>query len=600
MLITSAGRQAKSYKSCLALFEKKNAIARIMQRDAKVYTSSRPLHALIMNRLGWVNVAARMQREIPLLEAVRDECIQGGFIDVVLLGMGGSSLCPETQSRLFPMRKPFRTLHVLDSTDPSALLRVFKSIDLPRTLFIVASKSGGTLETRSQADFFAQQLQQANIRNWGAQFIAITDEGSALEQAARAAKYRRVFLNPSDIGGRFSSLSYFGLVPALFLQLDLRRWLSRAVEMQEVIATREDEANPANALAALLVAGYFGKQEKLTFIASKKTEAIVPWIEQLVAESTGKKGIGIVPVEAEPIGNASDYGNDRLLMFMRDKRESAHGKSLQQGVNRRKLAWGEVVLSDSYDVAAQFLLWEAAIALAGFAMQINPFDEPNVAESKANTQALLTEYEKSGSLPWRSDDASAKSVVLSATEKQIAAMPVPDALRALVSGAKSPTYFSILSYADQTASYKRELAKLRAAIRKKSGCAVLAGTGPRFLHSIGQLYKGGSQIGRFLVIMRNEYGKLEIPGKRFDFGTLISAQAIGDSRALMKRKRPVLVIATATPELLLKELTKAVLSSASSATTRMKSGTKKKIAKSSAKTSAPKRTTKKSTTKKKR
>ena len=592
MLTTSAGRQTKSYKTCLALFDKKKAVSRIMQRDAKVYTSSPALHALITNRLGWVDVAARMQREIPLLEAFREEITQAGFTDVVLLGMGGSSLCPETQSRIFPMRKPFRALHVLDSTDPTALNRVRKAINLQHTLFIVASKSGGTLETRSQADFFAQQLQQAEITNWGSQFIAITDEGSSLEQAARSANYRRVFLNPSDIGGRFSSLSYFGLVPALFLQLDLKRWLARAVEMQEIIATREAEANPANALTALLVAGYFGKQDKLTFIASKKTEAIVPWIEQLVAESTGKKGIGIVPVEAEPLGTSADYGDDRLLMFMRDKRESAHGKSLQQGMHRRKLVWGEMVLHDSYDVAAQFLLWEAAIALAGFAMKINPFDEPNVAESKANTQALLNEYERTGALPWRSPKSPAKSIVLSATEKKVAALSVPDAIRALVQGAKSPTYFSILTYADQTAAYKRELATLRTAIRKKSGCAVLAGTGPRFLHSIGQLYKGGSQTGRFLVIMRNEYGKLEIPGKKFDFGALISAQGIGDSRALMKRKRPVLVIATSTPELLLKELTKAVNASPVRSSSGKKAITKKSVTKSSPRKRATKKSSK--------
>ena len=543
-----AGKLEKEFTAALRRGTRANLLPNIMAGKAGVFTRNVTLKRLIANRLGWTKVASKMKRQLPAIEKFGQEVFKARIAHVVLMGMGGSSLCPELFKLMFRRHPRLKSFDVIDSTDPDAVNAVARRIDLKRSLFIVASKSGGTVETRSQEAHFIQRLQAAGIRDFGRHFVAITDKGSALERFGRKHKYRKVFLNPPDIGGRYSALSYFGLVPGFFAGVDLRALINDAVMMEKLLSARLDETNPALVLASFMAAGAKTGRDKLTFLASRQTAPLVPWVEQLLAESTGKKGKGVVPIEAEPVGRDNDYGKDRLFVTFKVVGESDPIKAqLKRKLLARKCPLLEMSLGSKNELGRQFLLWEAATAATGYFLGVNPFDEPNVTESKNNTNEILAGYERIGTLPEEEAIARWGKLSLIAVEcpRPYTRAHLSDfrqLLRRFFTGVRPPKYFAILNYFKSDRRTETALAKIRSTVRSKTGIATIRGYGPRYLHSIGQLYKGGPQDGLFIVFVRGRYGRANIPGRPFNFGQLIRAQASGDARALASRKLPLLVI----------------------------------------------------------
>ncbi len=545
----SAGKTAAAYERAVRKADKASVMQQIMKRRAGVFTRDAEVRKLIANRLGWVDSASTMKRRAANIEKFGASVFSSGIKHVVLMGMGGSSLCPELFKLVHRKHPRLKSFDVIDSTDPQAVKSVTRKIELKKTLFIVASKSGGTVETRSHEAFFAGLLKEARVRNIGRHFVAITDKGSELEKFARKNKYRKIFLNPSDIGGRYSALSFFGLVPGFFAGADIRALLDDAVMMQKLLLERQGETNPALALGSLMAAAAKVGRNKLTFLASKKTAALVPWVEQLVAESTGKKNKGMVPIDNEPVGEIKAYKDDRLFVFFRMARErTPDSDRLKTALRKKHIPVIDITLGSSAELGRQFLLWEAATAVTGYHFGINPFDEPNVTESKKNTNEILAAFERSGEFPDQHPHSRWGKLWLVAyeTNKKYRMTELNNVRRFLkryFAGARKPRYFAMLNYLKADRRTEAALEKIRREVRDKTGMATLRGYGPRFLHSIGQLYKGGPAEGMFVVFVKDSYGRLPIPGRFFDFGQLIAAQAIGDSRALMERKLPTLVIA---------------------------------------------------------
>ncbi len=523
-------------------------VPKIMRRQPGVYSAKADIRKLIGNRLGWVDSAVMMKRRVGAIERFGQAAIADGIRHVVLMGMGGSSLCPELFKLVWHKHAGLTSFDVLDSTDPAAVKALVRKLTPKKTLCIVASKSGGTVETRSHEAFFRGWFEAAGIREIGRHFAAITDSGSSLHTFARRCKYRKVFLNPADIGGRYSALSYFGLVPGYFAGVDLRALLDDAVMMQKIIAEREDETNPAVVVGSFMAAAAGDGRDKMTFVASKKTSSLVPWVEQLVAESTGKKKRGIVPVENEPSAEIEKYGKDRFFVFLRMVGErTAEQDKFKANLKRKHFPFIDIVLGSKNELGRQFLLWEASTALVGWHLGINPFDEPNVTESKNNTRAILSAFERSGQFPDQSPESYWGKLCLIAYDgvRKYSAAQLDDItkfMKRFFSDARPPQYAAFLNYFKADRRTEVALEKIRKVVRDKTGMATTRGYGPRFLHSIGQLYKGGPANGMFIVFVKGNYGRLPIPGQVFDFGQLIAAQAIGDSQALIKRGLPTLVI----------------------------------------------------------
>jgi len=545
----SAGKVIAAYERAVRKADKATVIQQIMKRRAKVFTRDAKVRKLIANRLGWVDSAVKMKRQVGNIEKFGAQVISSGIKHVVLMGMGGSSLCPELFKQVHRKHPRLESFDVIDSTDPQAVRSLARRIEPKKTLFIVASKSGGTVETRSHEAFFTGLLKDAKIRNIGRHFVAITDSGSALDKFARKNKYLKIFLNPSDIGGRYSALSFFGLVPAFFAGADVRALLEDAVMMQKLLLEREGELNPALALGSLMAAAAKEGRDKMTFVASRKTAPLVPWIEQLVAESTGKKKKGVVPIENEPVGDIKAYKDDRFFVFLRMTGERTPDTDrFKAELKKKHIPVIDITFGSAAELGRQFLLWEAATAVTGYHFGINPFDEPNVTESKNNTNDILAGFERSGEFPDQHPHSRWGKLWLVAyeTNKKYRMTELNNMrrfLRRYFVGARKPRYFAMLNYFKADRRTEAALEKVRREVRDRTGMATLRGYGPRFLHSIGQLYKGGPADGMFVVFVKNSYGRLPIPERIFDFGQLIAAQAIGDSRALMSRKLPTLVIA---------------------------------------------------------
>jgi glucose-6-phosphate isomerase len=540
-----AGRE---YAKLIAAGTRAKLLPGIMARRAEVFTKKPDVRDLIAARLGWVDIASSMSLRIGEIESFGARVLADGLTQIVIVGMGGSSLCPEVFKLLFGRRTGVKSIDILDSTDPAAVLSVAKKLDLQKTLFIVASKSGGTIETRSHEAFFTERLKAVGVSEIGRHFCAITDPGSDLEKSACENRYRQVFTNPADIGGRYSALSFFGLVPGWFAGVNLKKLLGDAAEIEPILAERNDESNPALALGALMAAATRLGCDKLTFVASKKIAPFIPWIEQLIAESTGKLRQGVVPVEGEPQAALTEYGKDRAFVFMRFSAEREPKiEKLRRQCDKARIPTVEIVLANKYELGRQFLIWEAATAACGSFLNINPFDEPNVTESKNNTQGILRAFQSSGHFPeqrpqkrWGKLSLVAIESTRKAGEKDCATLECT--LRYFFKDIKPPRYLALLNYVERSPQTEKALATVRAVIRRQSGLTTLRGYGPRFLHSIGQLYKGGPLTGVFIVLVREHYNDLPVPGRYFSFGDLIRAQAIGDTQALISRKLPVLVL----------------------------------------------------------
>jgi transaldolase/glucose-6-phosphate isomerase len=497
---------------------------RLFARDPALWSDEAAAQGEIAERLGWLDLPTAMANCAGDLTVFADGVRRAGYGRVVLLGMGGSSLAPETFGRAFGTREGFPSLAVLDSTDPGRIAAIEQAVPLDRTFFLVSSKSGTTLET---SDLFAYFWERTGGR--GDQFAAITDPGTPLAAQGKERRLRRVFENRPDIGGRYSALSYFGLVPAALLGIDVSALLERAGRMAVACAgTRNAGDNPGVRLGAALAAGWSAGRDKVTIVTGPGLEAFGPWAEQLLAESTGKRGKGLVPVVGEPLGPPAVYGSDRLFVVL--QLEGAPEAGFAASLAALEGAGHPVVrlsLKDRLELGAEFYRWEVATALAGSWLGINAFDQPNVAESKDNTGRVLAQL-VAGQAP--SAPAAADAARLG------------EALSRWLAGLSGGDYAALLAYLPASAAHDAGLTALRTAIRDALGVATTAAYGPRYLHSTGQLHKGGPPSGAFLALEGSGGPELKVPGKNYSFGTLELAQGLGDLVALERRGRPVIRI----------------------------------------------------------
>ncbi len=496
---------------------KKRITARLWAKDHRLW---KPTPTEIENRLGWLAVAEQMEDRVGPLTTFAKSVCEDGFRHVVLLGMGGSSLGPEVLRRTFPSTRGFPRLIVLDSTVPGAVREVSKTIHLSRTLFILASKSGGTIEVMSLFAYFWQAVTRAKGNTGGNQFIAITDPGTSLSSLAHERGFRTTFVNPPDIGGRYSVLSYFGLVPAALIGLNVETLIERAIEMGRVCGPDvPPTTNPGAYLGGVMAALAREGRDKVTIMASPAVATFGLWAEQLLAESTGKEGKGLIPVAQEPPASPAAYGDDRLFVYLRVDRDA--NERLDQHATVVERAGHPVIrlrLRDQYDLGAEFFRWEFATAAASHYLGIHPFDQPNVQESKENTARILKEVRAKGRLPSAPSDCTVNDLLVKAD---------------------AGSYLAVLSYLKPSAQVDAALRALRKSVMTRYHLATTAGYGPRYLHSTGQLHKGGPAKGIFLQLIGDMTPDLPVPDAAYTFGTLAQAQAVGDLQSLEAHGRPV-------------------------------------------------------------
>ncbi len=507
---TNLGGYEAEVSGVVSEYLRSGIVTRIWRKD---YSAWKPEPTEISNRLGWLTVTETMHEKVPELQSFASEVRNAGFKHVVLLGMGGSSLGAEALRQVFGSAASFPQLIVLDSTLPESIGAVAAAIDPARALFIVSSKSGTTTEPNILYGYFRRLVERAGVARPGDSFVAITDPGTTLARMGKAEPFRRVFENPADIGGRYSVLSYFGLVPASLIGVDIKSVLDRAETMREACASCvPGYDNPGLWLGACLGTMAMKGRDKMTLITSPSISSLGLWVEQLIAESTGKEGKGIVPVAGEPLLEPKCYGADRLFVYVRVKSD-VNGPA-DQAVNALRSAGQPVVLlemKDKLDLGAEFFRWEFATAVAGRILGINPFDQPNVQSAKDATEKLLGAYEKS---------------------RRLSGEVRQGELDDLLSAAKPGDYFAIMAYLRQTPETDDALWVLRERVMRQYRMATTLGYGPRFLHSTGQLHKGGPNIGLFLQITSEHSHDLDIPGKPYTFGVVADAQALGDMQAL--------------------------------------------------------------------
>nr|MBI2903892.1 bifunctional transaldolase/phosoglucose isomerase [Chloroflexota bacterium] len=506
--------------AALADLQRRNIVARIWAKDHTVW---KPDSREIADRLGWLTVADTLREHAKDLAALADEIRAAGFTDVVLLGMGGSSLAPEVLRATFGKRHGYPRLRVLDSTVPAWVRRVTRAIDPARALFIVSSKSGGTLEVLSFFKRFHALVVKAKGERAGENFIAITDPGTNLQRLAEAHRFRRVFLNPPDIGGRYSALSYFGLVPAALTGVDVHELLARGeCEAEACASCVPAHENPGAWLGAALGTLASAGRDKVTFVTSPAISTFGLWAEQLIAESTGKEGRGILPVALEPLMGVGDYGNDRLFAYLRlDGDDNRAPDDHVAALERAGQPVIRLTLRDRYDLGAEFFRWEFATAIAGALLGIHPFDQPNVQESKDNTAAVLREAQATGQMP--------------PTE-------TTGALADLLAAAQPGDYLAIMAYVNGTPQVEAALEDLRSAIMGYYHLPNTLGYGPRFLHSTGQLHKGGANNGLFVQLVADWGEDLAVPGEPYTFAGLAASQVVGDYASLDNHGRRVIRI----------------------------------------------------------
>lgn len=504
------------------------APSRMVKHDASLWNVHVDVQAQIRQSLGWLDVIKPMLTRWPSLVAFREALARDGYTHAVLLGMGGSSLISILWTQVFPPGVHAMTLEVLDSTDPEVVEACRQRVPLDRTVFLVASKSGTTTEPNDFHQFFWAAVQRQGL-DPAPHFVAITDPDTRLARQAKAQRWREVFLNPADIGGRYSALSLFGMVPAALLDLDGIGILKSAEQMRQAIAT-DTLDNPGLELGAILGGSVQAGRDKVTLVFSPRLRAFATWLEQLLAESTGKSGTGVIPVTELALGDPTQYGHDRLFVSV----QWAGDPPEQQWESEPPHPWVQDRLEQLCDLGAEFVRWEVATALAGRVLGINPFDQPNVQESKDNTREVLETYRKTGFLPEIND-------VPSLLADSPALVPL---LEAWLDHVQAGEYAAIMAYLPYGDAMDRGLRALQTFVRDRTRMAVTVGYGPRFLHSTGQLHKGGRPMGRFLQLTTpsDRVPPLEVPGQGYTFNVLIQAQALGDLRALASRHRPLLAV----------------------------------------------------------
>ena len=533
---------ANAVAASLEDWRKHNKIARLWKKDASLWTRTDE-----SNWLGWLHIVEQQLSHVEAFKRITEDVKKGGFKHALLLGMGGSSLCPEVLRMTFGKIKGFPELHVLDSTDPLQIKAIEGKLDLKSTLCIVSSKSGSTLEPNIYKQYFFERVKsKVGEKEAGNRFVAITDPGSRMQEVAVADRFREIFFGVPSIGGRYSALSNFGMVPAAIMGLDVERFLTTAREMVAACGpTSTVRDNPGVLLGTILgVAANHGR-DKLTIIASPGISDLGAWLEQLIAESTGKAGKGIIPVDRERVARSSVYGGDRVFAYLRLTTKPS--KAQDTAVLALENAGHPVVsisVDDVYSLGQEFFRWEIATAVAGAIIGINAFNQPDVEASKVETRKLTGEYEAKGKLPLEVPFFEAGGIQFFADEKNVAAihggLNVAAVLKRHLCRLSAGDYLAVLGYIPMNAQSEKALATIRHAVRDKKKVATVLGFGPRFLHSTGQAYKGGPNTGVFLQITCNEAKDLAVPGQKYTFGVVKAAQARGDFAVLAERGRRAL------------------------------------------------------------
>ena len=515
----------------LRALEDDDVAARLWEADTTLWKPGDDAHQrIVANSLGWLDVAQEVQDELEGLQDFVEDVRAEGYRHAVLLGMGGSSLAPEVMFFALGLEPGYLDLTVLDTTDPAAIAAVESRLHLDHTLFIVASKSGGTTETASLHAYFLERLTELEgAEEAGKHFIAITDEGTSLEQQALDQNFRAVFINPDDIGGRYSALSFFGLVPAALFGADLDKLLTRAVLVSDSCGPEVDlEDNAGLVFGASLGELALAGRDKLTIVASPGIGTFGSWAEQLVAESTGKEGRGVFPVDVEPLGPPEVYGDDRAFVYVRLLQGfDAEQDRAMDALEAAGFPVIRLTLDDVYDIGAQFMLWEVGVAVAGATMGIDPFDQPNVQESKDNTRRVLGAMEQGGdvALPLGADG---QAVAFALGDDGL-----ESALRDLLAPLAPPAYVALQAWLTPGNDAWGELQEMRRLLRDARRVATSEGFGPRFLHSTGQYHKGGPAHGTFLQLVSDAGPELQVPDQPYSFGGLKRAQALGDLQAMI-------------------------------------------------------------------
>ncbi len=544
----SGGKLNKEIKEAYKAVDKKQLGKRLFDKDPTLWKSDPLTIKEISQRLGWLSLPGNFKEHIENLISFSSKIKKESFTDAVLLGMGGSSLSSEVARATFGTAKGYLQLHVLDNTEPAAILGLENKINLDKTLFIVASKSGNTEETLSFFRYFYSQLERNKINNPGNNFVAITDAGTPLVKMAGQYKFREVFINPSDLGGRYSVLSYFGLVPMALMGIDINAFLASAKQMEISCDAVPAATNPGISLGVVLGVCHRYGRDKVTFVLSSSISSFGYWVEQLLAESTGKEGHGLIPVNGEVPGSPQVYGTDRVFIHMfltTDDNESDEKKltALEEAghpVVRIKIA-------NKIALGGEYYRWEIATAIAGIVIGINAFDQPNVEESKKNTSEILVRWCKDGSFKTsipllKTGDIS----IYSGKKTEHLAVNHTESVGAFVNGfttlAGANDYIALLPYFTMTDRRTKILNVWRKAMRSDFKTATTLLNGPRYLHSTGQLHKGGPDTGLYILLVHEETKALSIPGEKFGFDVLHQAQALGDFRSLDDKGRRVLRI----------------------------------------------------------
>jgi glucose-6-phosphate isomerase len=520
---------------------------RLWEHDASLWKSEPEHQKIIHNALGWQTVAGAMLERVDDLLGFVEGAKAAGFKHAVVLGMGGSSLCPDVCRATFGTAPGYLHLQILDSTVPARILSVEKSLDLAHTLFMVSSKSGGTVEPLSFFKYFFDRVRAVKGDAAAENFVAITDPGTALEKLAKEHNFRHIFPGQPDIGGRYSALSNFGLVPAALEGVDVRGLLLRAEEAAKASGAEVTaEENPGVSLGVIMAEAALAGRDKITFVVSPGIQTIGDWLEQLIAESTGKEGKGVIPVAGEDLGDPSVYGKDRLFVRLQLRGEA--NPSIDQKLRALGQAGHPVVrieLQDKLDLGEEFLRWEIATATAGSLLGIDAFDQPNVQESKDNTSRLLGQFKAEGKLPDESPQVTTD--VLHLYGPPPARGSAGDYLAEFLGQRKAnEDYVAIMAYLESTTEHDDALKAMRMALRDGLGVATTMGYGPRFLHSTGQLHKGGPNHGLFIQITGEDAEDVTIPGEPYSFSVLKRAQALGDLQSLQGKNRRVIRVHLAT------------------------------------------------------
>ena len=535
-VVLSLGSLEPRLRSALADAEQNDVVRRIWNRDPSLWVDDEDGQKIIRNSLGWLTVAEEMDRAVAELHDFSRR-LAGEFTHVMVCGMGGSSLCPEVLAKSFGKQPLFPELLVLDSTDPDYIAELRQRVDPSKCLFVIASKSGTTTEPLCFYKYWFNEVAQVSSSP-GNSFVLITDPGTPLINEAHEKKFRRVFLNQADIGGRYSALSYFGMVPAALMGLDVGRLLGSARAVAEACGPDVvTAANPGVLLGATIGESANAGRDKLTLLTDRSLATLGLWIEQLVAESTGKHNKGVLPVAGEPVGPPEVYGDDRLFVSVTSSDDSEIDLTALEAAGHPAIRHG---ISDLYDLGGEFFLWEFATAFAGWLLQINPFDQPDVQSSKDATKRLLKVFNERGQLPEQTEVVHDEALTLFGTDensRELSSGLLLDALRVHLSSARPHDYFAFLIYIEETPPLEEVLQSLRKHLRDRFQLATTTGYGPRFLHSTGQFHKGGPNTGVFIQLTAPDRTDLAIPGESYSFSILKQAQALGDFEALATNGR---------------------------------------------------------------